>query len=61
MRESPQLKSHGNKVFETINVAVNSLEEIEALNSTLFALGQRHKEYGVKQEHFPVSEFLLKF
>jgi hypothetical protein len=54
MRESQQLKSHGNNIFEAINAAVNSLDKTDVLNSTLFALGQRHRDYGAKQEHFSV-------
>ena len=58
MRESPQVKSHGNKVFEAINAAINSLEKKDVLNSILFALGERHKEYGAKIDHFPASDNL---
>lgn len=54
MRESAPLRSHGNNVFEAINAAVNSLDKIDALNSSLNELGYRHSMYGAKNIHFPV-------
>lgn len=55
MRESAQLRSHGKNVFEAINAAVNSLDKIDALESSLNDLGHRHQSYGAKNEHFPVT------
>ena len=55
MRESPQLKSHGNNVFEAVNAAVLLLDKIEGLNNLLIDLGSRHINYGAKIEHLPVN------
>ena len=54
MRNSPQLKSHGNNVFEAINAAMNSLDKPESLNKLLYELGSRHHTYGARIEHFPI-------
>jgi hemoglobin-like flavoprotein len=54
MRDSAQLRSHGNNIFEAINAAMNSLGKPELLNKMLLELGQRHKAYGAKIQHFPL-------
>lgn len=54
MRQSAQLKSHGNNVFEVINAAVNSLDKPDVLKNLLIELGRRHINYGTKIEYFPV-------
>ena len=59
MRQSNQLRSHGKNVFEVLNAAVNSLNNIESLDQLLVDLGKRHSTYGVTVNHFPVSAHSL--
>lgn len=61
MRLSPQLRSHGNNVFEAINAAVNSLDKPDQLSLLLIDLGTRHIDYGAKTMHFPVRTRHLIF
>ena len=56
MLKNPQLKSHGNNVFEAVNAAVNSLDKTESLNKLLIELGARHIRYGAKIYYFPVNK-----
>jgi hemoglobin-like flavoprotein len=56
MRESAQLRSHGNNVFESVNAAVNCLDKMDALETSLVELGTRHVSYGAKIVHFPVKK-----
>ena len=61
MRSSPQLRSHGNNVFEALNAAINSLDKLESLNGLLLDLGTRHRTYGAQLEHFqPVADALIE-
>ena len=48
MKRSDQLGSHGKTVFEAINAAVNSLNNVDLLNVLLVELGTRHSSYGAK-------------
>ena len=59
MKESPQLRSHGNNVFEAINAAVLLLDKLEALNNLLIELGSRHTNYGAKIEYLPVNVYFI--
>lgn len=60
MRKSAQIKSHGKNVFEAVNAGVNSLDKIDALNTSLNDLGHRHYSYGARVEHFPVLIIVIK-
>jgi hypothetical protein len=55
MKESNQLRSHGNKIFETINGAVNSLDNLHVLNVRLSKLGLRHQSYGAQGDQYLVK------
>ena len=61
MLMSPQLRSHGNNVFEAIHASVNSLDKTSSLNELLVCLGQRHVRYGVKAENLHVNNFFCLF
>ena len=41
--------------METIGMAVAGLDDLEKTGTFLEDLGARHKMYGAKPEHFPVS------
>ena len=56
---SPQLRSHGNNVFEAITAAVNSLDKPECLDTLLIELGDRHSTYGAKMDYFPVRIMVI--
>jgi len=59
--ESTLLKSHSNKVIATVDVAVNSLGDLNVLVAVLRALGERHAQYGVVPAHYDVvGRALLK-
>ena len=55
MLANPQLRSHGNNLFEAVNAAINLLDKPESLDRILIDLGARHDRYGAKIQHFPVS------
>lgn len=42
----------GLKLMQTLGVVVDKLAKFEELTPTLRILGQRHKAYGVKTEHY---------
>lgn len=46
------MKEQGQKLMTMINVAVNGLDNIEALVEPLKGLGKRHLDYGVKKEDY---------
>jgi len=46
------MKEQGQKLMTMINVAVNGLDNIEALVEPLKGLGKRHVDYGVKKEDY---------
>ncbi|CAF0951207.1 unnamed protein product [Brachionus calyciflorus] len=54
MRESAQLRSHGNNVFEAINSAVNVLDKLNNTNTNLVELGKKHTLYGAKTCYFVI-------
>ncbi|RMZ93295.1 neuroglobin-like [Brachionus plicatilis] len=56
MRENPQLRSHGNNIFEAINAAVNTLEKNNRSNSSLVELGKKHTFYGAKKCYFHIMQ-----
>lgn len=56
MRENPQLRSHGNNIFEAINAAVNSLDKNNQYNNSLVELGKKHSLYGAKKSYFHIMQ-----
>lgn len=61
MNSSQLLKAHGEKLFNAIDMAVNSLDDLNTLVPVLIQLGYSHSSLGVKEEHFQVSHFCGKF
>ena len=54
------IKSQGNKLMQTLTVAVKGLNDLNALVPVLQKLAQRHVNYGVRAEDFtPVGNALL--
>jgi hemoglobin-like flavoprotein len=54
------MAEQGKKLMQTIDVAVASLDNLENVRPAIEALGHRHVEYGVKEEHYDtVGEALL--
>jgi hemoglobin-like flavoprotein len=49
---STDMAEQGKKLMQMINVAVASLERLDALRSAVKDLGRRHEGYGVKEEHY---------
>ena len=58
MNSSQLLKSHGEKLFNAIDMVVNNLDEWTTLTLILIQLGFSHFKWGVREQHFPVS-FLI--
>lgn len=54
MNSSQLLKAHGEKLFNAIDMAVNSLDDLNTLVPVLIQLGYSHCSWGVKEEHFQV-------
>jgi hemoglobin-like flavoprotein len=42
----------GRKLMQTISVVVNSIDNLENVAPAVEALGKRHVDYGVKQDHY---------
>ena len=57
MEANKDLLSHGEKVFRTVDAAVNGLDNIEALVPVLVKLGEYHQPKGVKDPHFSVDRY----
>lgn len=55
MNSNATLKAHGEKLFNAIDMAVNSLEDFNTLVPILIQLGYSHYQYGVKEEYFTVK------
>ncbi|MDJ0947577.1 MAG: globin domain-containing protein [Alphaproteobacteria bacterium] len=54
------LKEQGRKLMGTLKVAVAGLDDLAKLKPALEALGVRHKDYGVKDQHYlTVAKALL--
>jgi len=49
------LKAHGEKLFNAVDMVVNTLEDFTSLVPILIQLGFSHYRWGVRDEHFPVS------
>lgn len=46
------IKEQGAKLMKTLGIAVNSLDNLDALVPVLQQLGRRHKDWGVKPPHY---------
>jgi len=54
------LKKQGTMLMSTLGLAVDSLNNLEAILPAVRSLGQRHAGYGVTAEHYqPVAEAFL--
>jgi hemoglobin-like flavoprotein len=49
---STDMAEQGKKLMQMINVAVASLERLDAIRSAVKDLGRRHEGYGVREEHY---------
>jgi len=54
MNASQLLKAHGEKLFNAIDLAVNSLDDLNTLVPILIQLGYSHYNFGVRENHFSV-------
>ena len=61
MNSSQLLKAHGEKLFNAIDMAVNSLDDLNTLVPVLIQLGYSHCSWGVKEEHFQVLYYLNNY
>ena len=52
---SQEVKSHGERVFNAINLAVSKLRSPSELTPILVQLGFNHYFYGAREEHIPVK------
>lgn len=48
------LKDQGRKLMQTLHVAVNTLDRIDAMTPALQKLGRDHKSYGVVNGHYDI-------
>ena len=55
MNANQLLKQHGEKLFNAIDLAINSLDDLGTLVPILIQLGYSHYNFGVRDEHFVVS------
>ncbi len=55
MNNNQAIKAHGEKLFNAIDMAVNSLDDLNTLVPILIQLGYSHYSWGVKEQHFMVS------
>ena len=54
------MRDQGSKLMAMIDTAVGSIDRLESLRKPLREMGQRHSDYGVRQEDYPkVAESLL--
>ena len=49
------VRAHGEKVFETIKLAITSIDDLKGLSQTLSQMGYEHYKLGVRSEHYQVS------
>ena len=47
------------KLMQMIGVAVNNMERVEEIIPALVELGDRHKDYGVEDEYYPLVGSVL--
>ena len=57
---SGAVQAHGEKVFSAVNMAVNHLNDFDAMIPILIRLGYKHHSYGALEEHLPVSHLQSK-
>jgi hemoglobin-like flavoprotein len=50
--KAASLKEQGEKLMKTLTIAVNSLNNLDALVPIVQQLGKRHKTYGVLPSHY---------
>lgn len=54
------MKEQGRKLIAILNTAVNALTKLETIVPAVQAMGKRHVDYGVKDEHYDtVGEALI--
>ena len=51
------IKAHGEKVFNTIRIAVNTMDDLSSLYQFLKNMGYEHFQYGTRDKHFDVKKF----
>jgi|SRR5579863_7894481 len=56
---STSMKEQHKKLLGALALVIQSLRKPEALASTLKSLGQRHVNYGVRPEHYPIVGIIL--
>ena len=61
MISSHELKNHGERVFNAINLVVSKLRSPNEVNSILVQLGFNHYFYGAREEHIPVILYFSLF
>ena len=61
MNNNQAIKAHGEKLFNAIDMAVNSLDDLNTLVPILIQLGYSHFSWGVKEQHFAVNIFNIHF
>ena len=61
MNANQMLKKHGEKLFNALDMAVNSLDDLETLVPILIQLGYSHYTWGVRDNHFQVRKLKVKF
>ena len=54
---SRALQLHGKEVMRALENAVVSLNDVEKLTQYLINLGERHRPWSVKMEHFDVCKY----
>lgn len=54
------MKEQGRKLMAILNTAVNALDKLDTIVPAIQAMGKRHVDYGVKDEHYDtVGEALI--
>ena len=59
MNANQMLKKHGEKLFNALDMAVNSLDDLETLVPILIQLGYSHYTWGVRDKHFVVNKLFI--
>ena len=53
---SGNMQTQGAMLMTSLELAVSSLDELEAILPSIQALGERHLSYGVKREYYPYAK-----
>lgn len=61
MNGNQMLKKHGEKLFNALDMPVNSLDDLETLVPILIQLGYSHYTWGVRDHMFTVRDFICSF